>query len=56
VHATLRDVGTDNELEIEARALADHRELGMTWSPLGIMRAPSKLIVRGRLARQEDGR
>jgi polyisoprenoid-binding protein YceI len=56
VHATLRDVRADNELEIEATALADHRELGMTWSPLGIMRAPSKLIVRGRLVRQKDER
>lgn len=47
--ATLREV--DGELEVEAWAQADHRELGMTWSPLGIMRAPSKLIVRGRLVR-----
>jgi polyisoprenoid-binding protein YceI len=48
--ATLREVG--GELEVEAVTHADHRELGMTWSPLGIMRAPSKLIVRGRLVRQ----
>lgn len=33
---------------------ADHRELGMTWSPLGILRAPSRLIVRGHLIRQTD--
>ena len=39
----------EGELEVEATALIDHRELGMTWSPLGILRAPSKLIVRGRL-------
>jgi hypothetical protein len=45
--ATLRPV--DGELEVEAATHADHRELGMTWSPLGILRAPSKLIVRGRL-------
>ena len=45
--ATVREL--DGELEIEAVTHADHRELGMTWSPLGIMRAPSKLIVRGRL-------
>jgi hypothetical protein len=38
----------------EASALADHRELGMTWSPMGVMRAPSKLIVRGRLVRAES--
>ena len=47
--ATLRAV--DGELEIEAETHADHRELGMTWSPLGIMRAPSTLVVRGRLTR-----
>jgi len=48
--ATVREV--DGELEIEAVTEADHRELGMTWSLLGIMRAPSKLIVRGRLVRR----
>lgn len=48
--ATLRAV--DGELEIEAVTHADHRQLGMTWSPLGIVRAPSKLIVRGRLVRE----
>ena len=48
----LREI--DGELELEASALADHRKLGMTWSPLGILRAPSKLIVRGRLVRTED--
>jgi polyisoprenoid-binding protein YceI len=47
--ATVRDV--DGELMIEAVTHANHRELGMTWSPLGILRAPSKLIVRGRLVR-----
>ena len=39
----------DGHPHIEATTSADHRELGMTWSPLGILRAPSKLIVRGRL-------
>src|SRR4051812_24843219 len=48
--ATLREI--DGGLEIEAVTEADHRELGMTWSPLGILRAPSKLIVRGRLVRR----
>jgi len=47
--ATVRAI--DGELEIEAVTEADHRELGMMWSPLGILRAPSKLIVRGRLVR-----
>ena len=49
LHAKLRTV--DGELEVEAVTDADHRLLGMTWSPLGILRAPSKLIVRGRLVR-----
>jgi polyisoprenoid-binding protein YceI len=48
--ATVREV--DGELEIEAVTEADHRGLGMTWSPLGILRAPSQLIVRGRLVRR----
>ena len=48
--ATVR--AADGELEIEAVTQADHRELGMSWSPLGILRAPSKLIVRGRLLRE----
>jgi hypothetical protein len=42
--------------EIAATAFADHRDLGMTWSPLGILRAPSKLIVRGHLIPTEAGR
>src|SRR5215203_5340524 len=45
--ASVREI--DGELEIQATTEADHRELGMTWSPLGLLRAPSKLIVRGRL-------
>ena len=48
--ATVRRV--DGQLELDAVTEADHRQLGMTWSPLGILRAPSKLIVRGRLVRQ----
>ena len=48
--ATLRHL--DGELKIEAVTEADHRELGMTWSPLGILRPPCKLTVRGRLTAQ----
>jgi polyisoprenoid-binding protein YceI len=54
VDAALRQV--DGELELEAVAHADHRALGMTWSPLGILRAPSKLIVRGRAVREGSSR
>ena len=38
---------------IEATTTVDHRVLGMTWSPLGILRSPSTLIVRGRLVHEE---
>ena len=51
VAATVQQIG--DEFEVEATATVDHRELGMTWSPLGILRAPSKLIVRGRLVNEE---
>jgi len=47
VNATLRRVG--DELEIESATEADHRALGMTWNWLGTIRAPSRLIVTGRL-------
>ena len=52
--ATLHYV--DGGLEVQAVTHADHRELGMTWSPLGIIRAPTKLIVRGRLVAEGDDR
>src|SRR5580693_7399602 len=47
--AALRTV--DGEPEIEAVTEVDQRLLGMTWSPMGITRTPTKLIVRGRLTR-----
>ena len=49
VIATVRPVG--EEFEIEARAEVDQRRLGMTWSPLGMLRPPARLTVRGRLVR-----
>jgi hypothetical protein len=52
VEASLRRV--DDELEVEATTYADQRQLGMTWSPLGITRTPSKLIVRGQLVQDGD--
>jgi polyisoprenoid-binding protein YceI len=52
IDATLRRV--DGELEVDARTNADHRQLGMTWSPLGSVRRPSKLIVHGRLVRPRE--
>jgi polyisoprenoid-binding protein YceI len=50
--ATLRRAG--DELEVEARTSADHRELGMSHGMLGMIRAHSELIVHGRLLRDAD--
>ena len=43
-----------DELDIDVTTFADHRELGITWNRLGMMRTPSKLIVRGRLVRDDE--
>jgi polyisoprenoid-binding protein YceI len=51
VVATVRQV--DDEMEIESTAQVDQRELGMTWSPLGITRAPSTVVISGRLIRAD---
>jgi polyisoprenoid-binding protein YceI len=45
--ATVREEG--NELEIEATTTIDQRELGLTFSPLGMIRAPATLHVKARL-------
>ena len=39
----------DGELEIEAATAAPHRELGMTWSPVGMIPPRSELFVTGYL-------
>jgi polyisoprenoid-binding protein YceI len=39
----------DGELEVDATTLVDHRLLGMTWSPLGVLRSRSTLHVKARL-------
>jgi hypothetical protein len=46
--ATVRRVGDD--LEMEATTTVDQRELGLTFSPLGMIRTPSTLHVEARLA------
>jgi len=38
-----------DELEFEVEAVADQRRLGMTWNRLGLVGAPTKMIVTGRL-------
>lgn len=45
--ASLRPVG--DELEVEARTYADHRQLAMSHRLLGMIPTPSELIVHGRL-------
>jgi polyisoprenoid-binding protein YceI len=45
----------DGELEIEAATPAPHRELGRTWSPLGMIRPRSELFVRAHLVPATDG-
>jgi len=46
--ATIREDG--DELELEATTPVDHRLFGMTWSPLGTVRAPARLHAKARLA------
>jgi polyisoprenoid-binding protein YceI len=45
--AHVREV--DGELELEAVTIAPHRELGMTYSPLGMIPPHSELSVKARL-------
>ena len=52
VDATVTPAG--EEFEIEASAVVDHRELGMRFSPLGMVGDHTRLVVRGRLVRAED--
>ncbi len=40
---------TSDELEIDASTTIDQRELGMTWSPLGMTRTPATLTVHAHL-------
>ncbi|HVN60322.1 MAG TPA: YceI family protein [Gaiellaceae bacterium] len=49
IDATLTADG--DELEVEAFTDVDQRLLGMTWSPLGIARTPTRLLVHARLVR-----
>jgi polyisoprenoid-binding protein YceI len=51
VHLDAQLSAVGEELEVHAETHVDHRLLGMTWSPIGILRAPSKLVVQGRLVR-----
>jgi polyisoprenoid-binding protein YceI len=41
-----------DQLQIDATTVVDQRELGMTWSPLGMTRTPATLHVRALLRRE----
>ena len=43
---------TGDELRIEAETEAPHQHLGMVWNRIGMIREPSKLIVKGTLVHQ----
>ena len=40
---------SDDQIEIDASTTVDQRQLGMTWSPLGIARTPTVLTVHAQL-------
>jgi polyisoprenoid-binding protein YceI len=42
---------THETLELDAATTVDRRQLGMTWSPLGMARTPTALTVHARLLR-----
>jgi polyisoprenoid-binding protein YceI len=42
----------DGRLDLDAAASVDQRELGMTFSPLGMVRTPTALTVHARLRRE----
>jgi polyisoprenoid-binding protein YceI len=52
--ARVRRVG--DELEVDTTTHVDQRELGMTHSPVGMIRTPSELVVHGRLVRDQSNK
>jgi hypothetical protein len=43
---------TSDQLELDVTTAVDQRQLGMTWSPLGMTRSPVTLTVHASLRRQ----
>jgi polyisoprenoid-binding protein YceI len=52
LEARVREAG--GNLEIAAATSAEHRELGMTWSPLGMIPPRSELVVNGYLVPETE--
>jgi polyisoprenoid-binding protein YceI len=48
LEARIRNLG-EEDVQIDATTTAVHRELGMTWSPLGMILPRSQLLVSGYL-------
>jgi polyisoprenoid-binding protein YceI len=46
---------TDDEIDLHATVNVDQRELGMTWSPLGMVRGAASVTVNARLRRTAAG-
>jgi polyisoprenoid-binding protein YceI len=44
----------DGDIALEAKTVADHRQFGMTWSPLGMLLAPAILVANARLSERPD--
>jgi hypothetical protein len=50
VEVTVKPV--DGRLELDDAPTVDQRQLGMTWSPLGVIRTPTALSVHACLRRE----
>jgi hypothetical protein len=44
--------GADGRLELDPAATVDQRQLGMAFSPLGVVGTPTALSVHARLRRE----
>jgi polyisoprenoid-binding protein YceI len=53
--ASVRMIGAELELELEATAAVDQRSFGMGQGPLRNIRPPTKLHVKANLVRQRPG-
>jgi polyisoprenoid-binding protein YceI len=47
----LRVIPDADGFDVEGSVQLDQREIGLTWSPLGVTRTPTTLSLRGRLVR-----
>lgn len=52
LHVEVTVKHADGRLDLDAAATVDQRQLGMTFSPLGMVRTPTALSVHARLRRE----